>query len=71
MFRVMIRSILLTMQVIYGLGEVGAICKLVKYNLCLDFLFACGALRCWFGVLPPSFIGFVLKALPNSLESPL
>jgi len=32
----------------------------------LDFLFACSTLRYQFGVLPPSFIGFILKALPNS-----
>jgi len=35
---------------------------------CLDFLVACIALKYQFGFLPSSFIGSVVKALPNSLE---
>ena len=36
-----------------------------------EFLNAWFALRCQFGVLLPSFIDFISKALPNSLQLPL
>ena len=70
LFNVVIKSMLLTVQEMYGLGEVGAVVN--WWAIWMWFLIVGILLRCWFRVLPPLIIGFNLKLLSNSLElSPL
>jgi len=49
-----------------GVGREGSSCELIRHVL--NFFNAGCALRCHFGVLFLFFIGFVSKALSNSLE---